>query len=67
MDVTLSKIGDKGCTSYVPHPINQTSILNIKNTNDNYCAICSISARLYRTATKVSLPISYTQNFISKI
>ena len=46
MDVTASKLGIIGGTSYVELTINHRSIINLKDIKDNYCTIWCIVARL---------------------
>ena len=63
MDVTQSKLGILGGTSYVELPINHRSAMNVRDTKNNYCSIWCNSNRLHPAKANVSLKRSYVKQF----
>ena len=50
IQLEIHKTNPLNSGSYIWLPINSQAILNIKN-NDNFCAICSISAKIFPVKT----------------
>ena len=65
MNKRISELGDIGGTSYIPLSINHASIVNIKNTEDNFSAMWCILTCLNPIKTNVSLTSRYIHNIIT--